>query len=1604
MGQGSSSQCAQLFGTPPVDQSLLVPSSKPANSDKKWDLKRLRAFILAGKLAPFLPPSEDGMVTQEQRQVAPQLLKLLKHKKQVIAPQDQVDLFESLEECPICMLHFQALNTSLCCQKRICTECYLQVQTCAGQNLLPMCPFCKLPGYVAKFQGAKTKLEREQDQQEEQKVIESRIREREEERRCDEERELNRIRQQHERQQQAAQRASQGLPEAEEQGQGAPPAEQHTRANAPAAAASDEERASATHPTRHRHHHHHHSHHEEEQRDRDAEAPIPSSSPSLQQQREREERRMRRHQMRSARRPQADDDLSYRMNDFLPSGIRDVSVSVEDINELMLEQAMYESLRISMESSQQHQQRQEQEQEPPQQQQQQQPRRRRHAQQKRQHAERSASPAETHSTAARSSRRHSPLSPPTDAPQAHGHRRSSFASTPTTDHSGSYATVDPPAHQPPFSPAEGSPEPGSFLLHNEGEGDSVPRTQQSTTPTPPSHSPSATALPMQQQQQQQQQKGSGGTAQGVAQNNSSRSRAALCVSLPASGTLPQLTPSPTTNTTFASATSRTPQSTTPIPSLDGTSMEQAPWAETPSLTPTDPPSPANAEDPIAHRRHRVRSARWDASPKSAPPRRAITIAPAADTDADGDSSASVPRTVTTSVAELEGNEGGGMHTDADVGHRRGTRSRGTHRSRHQGSLAFHDDALLPPEARMSEEEAIALAIRHSLAESADQQPAPTPETAGASVPPNVSAPPAQQCLPTLTPTPTLEPLSPAPDASNSAFSPSTRAATISGHPPGGASAALDSAAAAATTASMQGVDVGVGALQTQGGGAAKGKHAEGDAEVVGGSGGDVSPGGGVGNKARSGGEGAGRQHTEGGAGGRNQEHEEEEEEGGVVTKQTGLPRASSTHSSAADQRADTDAPSGGSPGALAPAASDGPAPPGAAAAERAEKIGPMANMEQIDAPIAAAAAVGGGERGGPFASVASAPVADGTVGGGGGGFDAHASYYSHVLAQTSTAETALESHMSNCSSLPAPVYELEHEHDHEQQKGHARGSAELLMVESNPTYMWSMTSSQFGAAAPHPGYAAKATASPSNSKDGSAFSATDFRASPTSSKHVSQPGSPEQYQMGKGGMPLNRGLQGSGHAQQLGMEGRSVHQHHHHQQLQQGPAPPCPPPPSPPIPPSPSPMPPPLLLPSTPSLSHTQPSDDADPGDHLPCSRSCSEISLLRPILPHVRGQDSLVPTFHGPQTHQTSEPWPDDDCPPGASAVPLSRLVAMASAAGVPGPAGIAAQQEREHGPTFVGMVRGVWASSSAQHEQRQQQQQEQLELQQPLLEAEVQHPQQQSSHPPLLPPSSQQHNQLQQDSHLPSGLSAVEGEVRQDPVGTLVPGGVSTSGSYGSRGAVMEVPSDQPPLVAENPDGSVCMVVAAHGVAGGHTSSEFGPHGLNTHTHTHTHTPHGVSVGNGGDVGNLSTPSSIEAYILRGNVRGRTGGAGGGPDVDSLPGGASQGGSFSGADTGASAAAAAAARAWEDELEAQQAAIDAQGYEDYDLGEEDGVLPSYAARGPLGASCPPGSGLGSRAADDRVRAATAAEDAEMRQRVALYDACVRAQESRLESGSGHA
>ena len=78
------------------------------------------------------------------------------------------------EECPICMLYYPALNTSSCCKKRICTECYLQMAP-PTSNKTHNCPFCKRGGYAVEYRGPLSALEQQSMQAEEQRVIELQI-------------------------------------------------------------------------------------------------------------------------------------------------------------------------------------------------------------------------------------------------------------------------------------------------------------------------------------------------------------------------------------------------------------------------------------------------------------------------------------------------------------------------------------------------------------------------------------------------------------------------------------------------------------------------------------------------------------------------------------------------------------------------------------------------------------------------------------------------------------------------------------------------------------------------------------------------------------------------------------------------------------------------------------------------------------------------------------------------------------------------------------------------------------------------------------------------------------------------------------------------------------------------------------------------------------------------------------------------------------------------------------------------------------------------------------------------------------------------------------
>ncbi|XP_066378938.1 E3 ubiquitin-protein ligase GW2-like isoform X2 [Miscanthus floridulus] len=86
------------------------------------DAGRLRRLIRSGDLAPCFDPAEDagGGLT---------------------------------EECPICFFFYPSLNTSKCCGKGICTECFLQLMPSKTSKVVH-CPFCKTKAYAIEYQGA----------------------------------------------------------------------------------------------------------------------------------------------------------------------------------------------------------------------------------------------------------------------------------------------------------------------------------------------------------------------------------------------------------------------------------------------------------------------------------------------------------------------------------------------------------------------------------------------------------------------------------------------------------------------------------------------------------------------------------------------------------------------------------------------------------------------------------------------------------------------------------------------------------------------------------------------------------------------------------------------------------------------------------------------------------------------------------------------------------------------------------------------------------------------------------------------------------------------------------------------------------------------------------------------------------------------------------------------------------------------------------------------------------------------------------------------------------------------------------------------------------
>ncbi|KAF7836532.1 E3 ubiquitin-protein ligase DA2L [Senna tora] len=137
-----------------VDEKYTRPQG--LYNHKDVDHKKLRKLILESKLAPCYPGDEDCA--------------------------------HDLEECPICFLYYPSLNRSRCCTKSICTaECFLQMKV-PNSTRPTQCPFCKTANYAVEYRGVKSKEEKGLEQIEEQRVIEAKIRMRQEELQNDEER------------------------------------------------------------------------------------------------------------------------------------------------------------------------------------------------------------------------------------------------------------------------------------------------------------------------------------------------------------------------------------------------------------------------------------------------------------------------------------------------------------------------------------------------------------------------------------------------------------------------------------------------------------------------------------------------------------------------------------------------------------------------------------------------------------------------------------------------------------------------------------------------------------------------------------------------------------------------------------------------------------------------------------------------------------------------------------------------------------------------------------------------------------------------------------------------------------------------------------------------------------------------------------------------------------------------------------------------------------------------------------------------------------------------------------------------------------------------
>ncbi|KAI8377622.1 uncharacterized protein BYT42DRAFT_350772 [Radiomyces spectabilis] len=174
-----------------VDYGSLLPQGLYSSACVDYDYKVVRRFIREGRLAPFykglnelpepsisdhnqapsmcVPISTKTVSTPDHcttTTTTPTATTVTTHcptvKKQAVrfpsrpslrpskSPSDlNALLYTDTVECPICFLIYPAfINYSRCCDKPICTECFLQLRRSPESPLIPaVCPFCVQPNF-----------------------------------------------------------------------------------------------------------------------------------------------------------------------------------------------------------------------------------------------------------------------------------------------------------------------------------------------------------------------------------------------------------------------------------------------------------------------------------------------------------------------------------------------------------------------------------------------------------------------------------------------------------------------------------------------------------------------------------------------------------------------------------------------------------------------------------------------------------------------------------------------------------------------------------------------------------------------------------------------------------------------------------------------------------------------------------------------------------------------------------------------------------------------------------------------------------------------------------------------------------------------------------------------------------------------------------------------------------------------------------------------------------------------------------------------------------------------------------------------------------------